>query len=438
MNLTLDMVGEHIKVKDEKIDHHLPLPLTREQVEGEHDRLTKMVMEKIEMFNGGAPLVPCSECEDLLSQEIIFHHYKEHVESVCRKKVLNNKPAVLVSDYPMIPVTKKPRGRPRKSTEEKKVSKQTPNRNLKGRKSNKELASPIPRRDRSSSSEKEFKCANPTFKIKAGEKKVRKKREKKVVKMSPNLNPMLLQEKNKNEAISKFCPDIRTLNAGGVNAVNVVPEIKLSFDLGTVGSGVKEINLRELSAKKRGRKRKVGCIQTDLLGGEGSGMAPVKKVFPDLGHMGHNGTQNPKMINESKTIPPQYATHEGFKFEFNKHKNNKDDSTANIILDPRPCPGNVRENFKKQLASMSPQIPFPEFLKNVCREANKTEGRKVKTDILLLTRLINKRSALFKSYDTQIKRYVIHFQVLSRSQTRRWKTLKITTRFWKMSFMTTL
>lgn len=197
------------------------------------------------------------------------------------------------------------------------------------------------------------------------------------MKMSPKLNSMLLQEKNKNEAISKFCPDIRKHNAGGVNAANVVPEIKLSFDLGTVGSGVKEINLRELSAKKRGRKRKVGCIQTDLLRGEESGTAPVKKVFPELGHLikgSHNGPQNPKMTNDSKTIPPQYATHEGFKFEFNKLMNNKDDSTSNIILDPRHCPGNVRENFKRQLASMSPQIPFPEFLKNVCREANKTEG----------------------------------------------------------------
>ncbi len=414
MTLRLDMVEEqHIKVKDEKIDHHLPLLLTREKVEGEHDRLTKMVMEKIEMFNGGATLVPCSECEDLLSQEIIFHHYKEHVESVCRRKVLNSKPGVLVSDYPMIPVAKKTRGRPRKSTEEKKVSKQTPHRNLKG-KSNKGLASPIPRRDRSSSSEKEFKCANPTFKIKAGEKKVRKKREKKVVKMSPKLNSMLLQEKNKNEAISKFCPDIRKHNAGGVNAANVVPEIKLSFDLGTVGSGVKEINLRELSAKKRGRKRKVGCIQTDLLRGEESGTAPVKKVFPELGHLiqgSHNGPQSPKMTNDSKTIPPQYATHEGFKFEFNKLMNNKDDSTSNIILDPRHCPGNVRENFKRQLASMSPQIPFPEFLKNVCREANKTEGREVKTDVLLLTRLINKRSTLLLlSYVMQIKRYVIRYR----------------------------
>ena len=36
------------------------------------------------------------------------------------------------------------------------------------------LISSALRRERSSSSEKEYKCANPTFKIKAGEKKVRK------------------------------------------------------------------------------------------------------------------------------------------------------------------------------------------------------------------------------------------------------------------------
>merc|ERR1712112_244120 len=81
--------------------------------------------------------------------------------------------------------------------------------------------------DEDDDDDKVFHCTNPTFKIKAGEKKVRKKREKK----------------------SK------------VKASNNVPEIKLSFNLGEsgVGIGVKEINLGDLSSSKpgRGRKRKV-------------------------------------------------------------------------------------------------------------------------------------------------------------------------------------
>ena len=163
MHLQLEKLPEapgQIKVKEEKIDHCQPLQLTREEIEMEHNRLMKKVMENIDKFNQGATSVPCSECEKSLSYEILIHHYKEHIDSLKSRKRELKRPREEIVNEEQKP--KKPRGRPRKSAEEKKVAK---------------VAARI---DRSSSSEKDFKCANPTFKVKSGEKKARKKREKKV------------------------------------------------------------------------------------------------------------------------------------------------------------------------------------------------------------------------------------------------------------------
>ena len=91
-----------------------------------------------------------------------------------RKRELKRPREEIVNEEPK-PKNKNPRGRPRKSAEEKIVAK---------------VAA---QRDHSISAEKDFKCANPTFKVKSGEKKVRKKREKKV-KITPKLNQMLMDE----------------------------------------------------------------------------------------------------------------------------------------------------------------------------------------------------------------------------------------------------
>lgn len=164
-NLRMDLeLDRQVKVKEEKIDHQLPPPLTPQQVEEEQDRLMKKVMTKVEMFNGGAVMVPCTECGKAFSHydELCLHYREHYEESLRRRKVVNNKPSLIVSDNPTIPIPKKPRGRPRKSTEEKKVSKRTPKK-LKEKNKEELVSSSAPRRERSSSSEKEFKCANPTF-----------------------------------------------------------------------------------------------------------------------------------------------------------------------------------------------------------------------------------------------------------------------------------
>ena len=315
MNLQLEKLPEapgQIKVKEEKIDHYQPLQLTRQEIEMEHNRLMKKVMENIDTFNRGATSVPCSECEKSLSFEILIHHYKEHIDSLESRKVEWNKPREIVNEEPK---PKKPRGRPRKSAEEKKVAK---------------VALSTKRR-RSSSSEKEFKCANPTFKVKAGEKKVRKKREKKV-KMTPKLNKMLLQEEMKRKERAKASPLLlgqKLLDAPSAQAsarADVVHDIKLSFDLSADGAGAKEINLKELSSKKRGRKRKEEFI--------------IKSDLPGV---------------EDRERPAV--------------------TSVNRVPDLRPSLVDVKESVQRQLASMNTRISFPEYLKNVCRQANKTEGK---------------------------------------------------------------
>ena len=251
---------------------------------------------------------------------------------------------------------------------------------------------------------------------------------KNVEKMSPKLKQMLLQEENRNEAKAKLSSDLSQLSppfpyGGATPAVNVVPEIKLSFDLGTVGSGMKEINLKELSAKKRGRKRKVESVLTNSHRGEESEMRQerLRQLLMDRMDKS-NGGPDAKMKHDTKTVPLQNGDpDDGFKRVFGQSMNNKDDSTrkaeimsrfqlltgtpngpstakmthskrspqsiaeciknledespAKTILDPRPCSGIIRENVQRKLASMSAQTPFPEFLKNVCREANKAEGK---------------------------------------------------------------
>jgi len=316
MNLQLEKLPEapgQIKVKEEKIDHYQPLQLTRQEIEMEHNRLMKKVMENIDTFNRGATSVPCSECEKSLSFEILIHHYKEHIDSLESRKMEWNRPREIVDEGPK---PKKPRGRPRKSAEEKKVVKVA-------------LSS---KRRRSSSSEKEFKCANPTFKVKAGEKKVRKKREKKV-KMTPKLNQMLMQEEVRRNERAKASPLLLgqqlldTTSAQASARADVVPDIKLSFDLSADGAGAKEINLKELSSKKRGRKRK--------------GESIIKSDLPRVEE------------RERPTV-----------------------TSVNRVADLKPIPslGVVKESVRRQLASMNTRISFPEYLKNVCRQANKTEG----------------------------------------------------------------
>merc|ERR1712227_211106 len=109
---------------------------------------------------GGSKQLRCSECSKVLSKAKMVLHYKEHIDKVAKNEDLNN-----------AEVKKKPRGRPKKEPtipSKKKISSST--------------------HEESSDDEKVFHCANPTFKIKAGEKKVRKKREKKTkVKTSTNV-----------------------------------------------------------------------------------------------------------------------------------------------------------------------------------------------------------------------------------------------------------
>ena len=171
-----------------------------EEIEVEQSRLTKMLMSKMEDFESGSKQLRCSECSKVLSKAKMVLHYKEHIDNVAK------------NEDSVPEVKKKPRGRPKKEP------KLPP------------LRLPPPAYEESSDDEKVFHCANPTFKIKAGEKKVRKKRERKT-KVKPN-----------------------------PPSTGAVPEIKLSFNLGDsgVGIGVKEINLGELSGSKpsRGRKRK--------------------------------------------------------------------------------------------------------------------------------------------------------------------------------------
>ena len=107
---------------------------------------------------------------------------------------------------------------------------------------------------------------------------------------------------------------------------SVVPDIKLSFDLSADGAGAKEINLKELSLKKRGRKRKEESIKSEL----------------------------PRV--EERKLPTVTTS-------------------VNRVPDLSPCDGDFKEAVQRQLASMSTRISFPEYLKNVCRQANKTEGK---------------------------------------------------------------
>ena len=371
MTFRLETSSEQIKVKKENIDQ-CPLPLlTRSEVEMEHNRLTKIVMEKFDKFNCGAVLVPCSECGESLSQELLILHYKEHIDSLGRRTVVSKKPDVIVSNNP---TAKKPRGRPRKSTEDSsKVSK---------------VVSASPRRDRSNSSEKEFKCANPTFKIKAGEKKVRKKREKKV-KMSPKLNQMLLDEEERMRRKARAKPELGKFLAPSqaVTTADIVPEIKLSFDLGTVGAGVKEINLKELSVKKRGRKRKVESDQPGEPRGKKRDTASVK-VSPKFSQQDHGPPKKRLGKNHHLNTTHDDRVEGKVSPTFSQFAKHKDEPVANIILDHRPSSVNVKENLQIQLGSMNTKVPFPVFLKTICREANKTEGE----FIIICLRFLEKRN----------------------------------------------
>merc|ERR1712112_133039 len=147
--------------------------------------------------------------------------------------------------------------------------------------------------DEDDDDDKVFHCTNPTFKIKAGEKKVRKKREKK----------------------SK------------VKASNNVPEIKLSFNLGEsgVGIGVKEINLGDLSSSKpgRGRKRKV-----DLDAFAPSSLK-TKLFSPDT-----TSSNNPTESFQIKVLNPSQEREEQRQpLDMSKKEVNNDDVVSKNMMD---------------------------------------------------------------------------------------------------------
>ena len=262
-----------VKIKTEKID---PVISENEksqlEIEVEQNRLTKIVMLKMDEFANGAKRLSCSECSKMLNQSKLILHYKEHIDS------LESKSKEQMED----------RGRSRK-----------------GKETKKKLQDVSPRDRSSSSEEKVFTCANPTFKVKAGEKKVRKKRER----------------KPKTPAAPK--PS---------KATNPVPEIKLSFDLGGQGpgaDGVKEINLQELSGTKcgRGRKRKIENVDAS-----------------------NNRTSKKKIMNNKKeriSLVPE--------------------SIENGLSGP------AKERFESYISNVNPRASFPEFLKGVCRQANKID-----------------------------------------------------------------
>ena len=268
---------DSVKIKTEKID---PVISENEksqlEIEVEQNRLTKIVMMKMDEFANGAKRLSCSECSKLLSQSKLILHYKEHIDSLESK-----------------------------SKEEVKFKGER-GRSSKGKETKKKLQDASPRRDRSSSTEeKVFTCANPTFKVKAGEKKVRKKRER----------------KPKTPAVPK--PSKQN---------NPVPEIKLSFDLGGQGpgaDGMKEINLQELSGTKsgRGRKRKIENVDAS-----------------------NNRTSKKKIMNNKKeriSLVPE--------------------SIENGLSGP------AKERFESYISNVNPRASFPEFLKGVCRQANKID-----------------------------------------------------------------
>ena len=262
-----------VKIKTEKID---PVISENEksqlEIEVEQNRLTKIVMLKMDEFANGAKRLSCSECSKMLNQSKLILHYKEHIDS------LESKSIEQMED----------RGRSRK-----------------GKETKKKLQDVSPRDRSSSSEEKVFTCANPTFKVKAGEKKVRKKRER----------------KPKTPAAPK--PS---------KATNPVPEIKLSFDLGGQGpgaDGMKEINLQELSGTKcgRGRKRKIENVDAS-----------------------NNRTSKKKIMNNKKeriSLVPE--------------------SIENGLS------GSAKERFESYISNVNPRASFPEFLKGVCRQANKID-----------------------------------------------------------------